>query len=61
MSVFMRILLLAALLTGALVCYQAGFQTGVFVLVILGMALEFGFWLGIYKWERAKAGPSNRQ
>lgn len=54
MAMIKRILLLAALLLGALLCYQAGFATGTFILVISGMLLELGFWLGIYKWEKAR-------
>lgn len=50
-----RVILLIALLMGALLCYQAGFATGIFVLVIVGMLLELGFWVGIFKWEKARA------
>jgi len=54
MSTVKRVILLAALLLGALVCYQAGFATGIFVLVVVGMLLELGFWVGIFKWEKAR-------
>ena len=47
MSKVKRVILLTALLLGALLCYQAGFATGIFVLVIVGMLLELGFWVGI--------------
>ena len=49
-----RVILLIALLMGALLCYQAGFATGIFVLVVVGMLLELGFWVGIFKWEKAR-------
>ncbi|MAJ68756.1 MAG: hypothetical protein CBB67_005545 [Alteromonadaceae bacterium TMED7] len=54
MSTVKRVILLATLLLGALVCYQAGFATGIFVLVVVGMLLELGFWVGIFKWEKAR-------
>ena len=54
MSTVKRVILLATLLLAALVCYQAGFATGIFVLVVVGMLLELGFWVGIFKWEKAR-------
>ena len=54
MSTVKRVILLATLLLGTLVCYQAGFATGIFVLVVVGMLLELGFWVGIFKWEKAR-------
>lgn len=54
MSIFKRVILLAALLLGALLCYQAGFATGIFVLIVVGMLLELGFWVGIFKWEKVR-------
>ena len=49
-----RVIMLIALLMGALICYQVGFATGIFVLVIVGMLLELGFWVGIFKWEKSR-------
>ena len=49
-----RVILLTALLLGALLCYQAGFATGIIVLVIVGMLLELGFWVGIFKWQKVR-------
>ena len=47
-------MVMSLLLLGALMCYQVGFQHGVFAFVILGIVLELSFWLGIYKWRNAK-------
>ncbi len=54
MSTVKRVILLAALLLGALLCYQAGFATGIFVLIVVGMLLELGFWVGIFKWGKVR-------
>ena len=54
MSKVKRVILLTALLLGALLCYQAGFATGIIVLVIVGMLLELGFWVGIFKWQKVR-------
>ena len=54
MSKVKRVILLTSLLLGALLCYQAGFATGIIVLVIVGMLLELGFWVGIFKWQKVR-------
>ena len=43
---------LLLLLTGAVVCYTAGFMGGFWLLVAVGAILELAFWLQLFKRSR---------
>lgn len=48
MKKLVRYLLLFTLLLVAIALYSAGHQTGLFVLIVLGFALEAAFWFKLF-------------
>ncbi len=48
-------LILTLLLLAALVSYGYGFSEGLLLFIVLGMALEMSFWLGIFGKKKSSA------
>lgn len=54
MKTFYRIIILLALLLGAIASYSYSSQTGMFIFVVLGVALEIAFWLNLMPRRKIK-------
>ncbi len=54
MQGILRYVILFALLMAAFSAYSFGSQTGMFVFILLGFALEGAFWLGLFPIKRNK-------
>ncbi|WP_299805808.1 hypothetical protein [uncultured Shewanella sp.] len=49
---WMRVAILAALISAAIGCYAAGMAKGAAGLIIIGVLLELAFWIGVFKQSR---------
>lgn len=52
MTILLRVAMGLILLFLALASYSYGFDTGIFVFIILGFSLEMAFWLNIFPLKR---------
>lgn len=59
MKVTIRIVLAFLLIIGALASYSFGHSSGMFVFIVLGLALEFGFWLNLFPIKRKKSAQTS--
>lgn len=55
MKTFLRYLLLACILFLAIHLYSLGISTGTFALVVLALAVESVFWIGLFKKNKKKS------
>lgn len=59
MPKLLRITLSFLLLCAALASYSAGFDSGLFIFILLGFLLEAGFWFGLFPIKRTKTKQSD--
>ncbi|GIU19273.1 MULTISPECIES: hypothetical protein [unclassified Shewanella] len=52
MVLWMRLTILAALISAAIGCYAAGIVQGATGLVVIGVLFELAFWVGLFKQDR---------
>jgi len=52
MKMYHKWVTLLILLFAALISYAYGFSQGVTIFIILGVALELGFWIGLFSKSR---------
>lgn len=48
-----RIMLLIIVCVTAIVCYHIGFATSSYIIVALGVLLELGFWLRVFRYKKS--------